>query len=73
MSNLQLRPTEETDLDYVLEAENDSENRQYIIPWSRERHFQSVSALLLKLQHKSTRITRYIIIHHIIGFKIAID
>lgn len=30
MSNLQLRPTEEIDLDYVLDAENDSENRQYI-------------------------------------------
>ena len=42
MPNLQLRPTEETDLDYVLEAENDGENRQYIIPWSRKQHLQSI-------------------------------
>ncbi len=42
MSNLQLKPTEETDLEYVLDAENDSENRQYIIPWSREKHLQSI-------------------------------
>ena len=42
MSNLQLRPTEETDLDYVLDAENDGENRQYIIPWSREQHLQAI-------------------------------
>ncbi|WP_223805760.1 GNAT family N-acetyltransferase [Pseudanabaena sp. UWO310] len=42
MSNLQLRLTEETDLDYVLDAENDGENRQYIIPWSREQHLQAI-------------------------------
>lgn len=42
MSNLRLTTTEEVDLDYVLEAEGDAENRQYIIPWSREQHLESM-------------------------------
>lgn len=40
--NLCLCKTEETDLDYIVSAENDDENRQYIIPWSREQHLQAM-------------------------------
>ncbi|MDZ8108011.1 MAG: GNAT family protein [Nostoc sp. DedQUE12a] len=40
--NLRLCKTEEADLDYIISAENDDENRQYIIPWSREQHFQAM-------------------------------
>ena len=42
MSNLQLSNTEEVDLDYVLDAESDTENWQYIIPWSRQKHIQAM-------------------------------
>ncbi|MBW4581942.1 MAG: GNAT family N-acetyltransferase [Tildeniella nuda ZEHNDER 1965/U140] len=42
MSNVRVRNTEELDLDYVLRAESDDENRQYIISWSREKHLQAV-------------------------------
>ncbi|MBD2518889.1 hypothetical protein H6G93_28810 [Nostoc sp. FACHB-973] len=41
-SNLCLYKTEEADLDYILGAETDDENRQYIIPWSREQHLQAI-------------------------------
>jgi diamine N-acetyltransferase len=40
--NLRLSNTEEVDLDYVLDAENNDENRQYIIPWSREKHIEAM-------------------------------
>ncbi len=40
--NLCLCKTEEVDLDYIVSAENDHENRQYIIPWSREQHLQAI-------------------------------
>jgi RimJ/RimL family protein N-acetyltransferase len=43
MSNLRISNTEETDLNYVLEAESNNENRQYIIPWSRENHLQAIN------------------------------
>jgi diamine N-acetyltransferase len=43
MSSLRVNNTKELDLDYVLEAESNDENRQYIIPWSREKHFQEMS------------------------------
>jgi diamine N-acetyltransferase len=42
MSNLCLNRTEEADLTYVLKAEQDYQNRQYIIPWSREQHLQAM-------------------------------
>jgi hypothetical protein len=38
-ANLRLCKTEEADLDYILGAETDDENSQYVIPWSREKHF----------------------------------
>ena len=37
-----LRQAEEADLDYILSAENDEKNRQYIISWSREKHLQAM-------------------------------
>ncbi|MGF1989572.1 MAG: hypothetical protein RMY62_017140 [Nostoc sp. ZfuVER08] len=40
--NLRLCKTQEADLDYIVSAENDDENRQYIIPWSREQHLQAI-------------------------------
>ncbi len=40
---LRLRRTLIADLDYVIRAEHSEENRAYIIPWSRERHIQSLS------------------------------
>ncbi|MCU0536949.1 MAG: GNAT family N-acetyltransferase [Hydrococcus sp. Prado102] len=42
MFNLRISNTEEADIDYILEAESDNENSQYIIPWSREHHFQAM-------------------------------
>ncbi|MBD6620663.1 GNAT family N-acetyltransferase [Komarekiella sp. 'clone 1'] len=41
-SKLRLCKTEEADLNYILAAETDDENRQYVIPWSREKHFQAM-------------------------------
>jgi len=41
--NLHLCKTEEADLDYILNAETDDENRQYIIPWSREKHLLAIA------------------------------
>lgn len=41
--NLSLRCTQAKDLDFVLRAEQGSENRPYIIPWLRERHEQALS------------------------------
>lgn len=43
MYSLSLRKTTEVDLDYVLQAEYDDDNRQYIIPWSREKHLQAIA------------------------------
>jgi diamine N-acetyltransferase len=40
---LRLRKTTLADLDYVIRSEHSEENRAYIIPWSRERHIQSLS------------------------------
>ena len=42
MLSLSLNKTEEADLDYVLNAEYDDQNRQYIMPWSREQHLQAI-------------------------------
>lgn len=44
MQNLRLRETEVADLDYVLKAEQDQQNRQYIMPWSREQHLQAMTS-----------------------------
>jgi len=38
MTELRLRATEPTDLDYVLAAEGDPQARQWVTPWPRERH-----------------------------------
>jgi len=39
---LELRKTEERDLDYVLAVEHGDENRLFVIPWSREQHLQAL-------------------------------
>lgn len=39
---LQLRKTEDRDLDYVLAVEHSDENRSFVIPWSREQHRQAL-------------------------------
>ncbi|MBD2465044.1 GNAT family N-acetyltransferase [Oscillatoria sp. FACHB-1407] len=36
--NLAFRKTTELDLDYILAAEQHSDNQPFIIPWSREKH-----------------------------------
>ncbi|MFM7427667.1 MAG: GNAT family N-acetyltransferase [Elainella sp.] len=38
-----LHKTTAADLDYVLQAEHDHQNRQYIIPWPREQHLQAMA------------------------------
>ena len=43
MSNLRISNTNKLNLDYILEAESNDENRKCIIPWSREKHLQAVS------------------------------
>ncbi len=40
---LRLRTTSTADLDYVVRAEHSEENRNYIIPWSLERHIGALS------------------------------
>lgn len=42
-SNLHLCKTEQSELDYILAAETDKENSQFIIPWSREQHLQAIA------------------------------
>ncbi len=39
-----LRPTEEKDLEFVLEAENHQENRPFILPYTRERHRKVITS-----------------------------
>jgi RimJ/RimL family protein N-acetyltransferase len=39
-----LRPTRVADLDFVLQAEQDSQNRAWIIPWLRETHQQTLGS-----------------------------
>ncbi|MBA2963735.1 MULTISPECIES: GNAT family N-acetyltransferase [Ramlibacter] len=38
MSRVRLRPTMQSDLDYVLTLENDPANLPFIIPWERTQH-----------------------------------
>jgi RimJ/RimL family protein N-acetyltransferase len=38
MSRVRLRPTMQSDLDYVLSLENDPANLPFIIPWERTQH-----------------------------------
>ncbi|MGB3614000.1 MAG: GNAT family protein [Elainellaceae cyanobacterium] len=40
---LQLRQTSASDLDYVLTAETQAENKPYIMMWSRDRHRQAIA------------------------------
>jgi diamine N-acetyltransferase len=37
-SFVRLRPTTVADLDYVMDAEHDDENRVFVVPWTREQH-----------------------------------
>ena len=36
--NISLRPSGENDLDYVLAAEQSTENRRFVTGWTREQH-----------------------------------
>jgi RimJ/RimL family protein N-acetyltransferase len=43
VSNLRLRPTQESDLEFVLAAEQDENNSPYIGQWSRQQHLDTFS------------------------------
>ena len=43
-SEIHLRPTTEADLDFVLDAEQNADNRQFITVWNRERHQQAANS-----------------------------
>jgi len=38
MDEIRLRATQPADLDFVLQAEADPENRRFILPWERTQH-----------------------------------
>lgn len=38
-----LRPTRAADLEFVLAAESDPDNREWLLPWSREQHAASLA------------------------------
>ncbi|OEF97594.1 hypothetical protein BHF71_11135 [Vulcanibacillus modesticaldus] len=40
---LRFRKTRTEDLDYVIDTEQDLENKKYIIPWSRKKHLEAIS------------------------------
>ncbi len=40
---VRLRPTTVADLEYVLAAEHDGENRRFVMPWTREQHGAALS------------------------------
>lgn len=42
MVTIRLRPTAEADLDFVVQAEADPDNRRFIIPWRREQHLAAL-------------------------------
>ena len=42
MNSARLRPTTSADLDFVVAAETDPNNRPFIVPWPRERHAASL-------------------------------
>jgi len=46
-ARLRLRPTRATDLAYVLQAEQDSENSGFIMPWPLAEHHQALHNLNL--------------------------
>ncbi len=65
---LELRKTEERDLDYVLAVEHSDENRLFVIPWSREQHLQAlvdpdVAHLIVNAQTK----VGYVILAGLLG------
>ncbi|NWJ48593.1 MAG: GNAT family N-acetyltransferase [Chloroflexi bacterium] len=43
VSNLRLRPTQESDLEFVLAAEQDENNSPYVGQWSRQQHLDTFS------------------------------
>jgi len=68
MKTLELRKTEERDLDYVLAVEHSDENRLFVIPWSREQHLQAlvdpdVAHLIVNAQTK----VGYVILAGLLG------
>lgn len=42
-NRVKLRQTTSKDLDFVLETENDSENRKFILQWTREQHIEAIN------------------------------
>ncbi len=58
MFNLQISNTKEIDLDYILEAENNDDNCQYIVSWSRDRHLQAMKNpdIAHLIVHNKTRV-----------------
>ena len=44
MQNVVLRPTTSADLEFVLAAESDEDNRRYILQWPRDQHITAISS-----------------------------
>ncbi|CAM2904276.1 GNAT family protein [Paenibacillus sediminis] len=42
-SRLRFRPAAEQDLDFIIDAENDAENRNFISQWPREQHYSKMN------------------------------
>jgi RimJ/RimL family protein N-acetyltransferase len=42
--NIRLRSTRENDLDFVLRAEEDAENRSFVSVWAREQHLDALTS-----------------------------
>lgn len=43
LGNVKLRPTQITDLDFVISAEREEENAKYVGQWTKEQHINSFS------------------------------
>lgn len=53
-----LRNTEESDLDFVVNTESESENAQYVLQWSKEQHKAALTnedILHLVIEDKKTK------------------
>ncbi|GIN87506.1 hypothetical protein J6TS2_38920 [Heyndrickxia sporothermodurans] len=63
---IHLRKTKTEDIDFVCALESEKENAQFIIPWSREKHIQSLTdddILHLMIEEKeSNNLVGYIIL-----------
>ncbi|MBE9213489.1 GNAT family N-acetyltransferase [Plectonema cf. radiosum LEGE 06105] len=43
MENIRLKPTDDNDLNFVLQAEQNQENRSFVNPWTKQQHRESLS------------------------------